>query len=71
MMSTECYEMCNGRCETCTLTDVCDAYKLGLEEEKNFPPLDKITREDIWYARTDGMYGDYPGGDIDYDLLGY
>ena len=24
-----------------------------------------------WYALTDGMEGDYPGGDIDYDALGF
>lgn len=29
------------------------------------------TDEDTWDAMTDGMYGDYPGGDIDYELLGF
>ena len=29
------------------------------------------TEEDTWDAMTDGMYGDYPGGDIDYEFLGY
>ena len=24
-----------------------------------------------WEAMTDGQYGDYPGGDIDYDTLGF
>ena len=24
-----------------------------------------------WDALTDGMYGDYPGGDIDYDSIGF
>lgn len=24
-----------------------------------------------WDALTDGQYGDYPGGDIDYDILGF
>lgn len=24
-----------------------------------------------WDAMTDGMYGDYPGGDIDYDTMGF
>jgi hypothetical protein len=28
-------------------------------------------REEEWYALTDGQYGDYPGGDIDYDALGF
>lgn len=27
--------------------------------------------EDRWYAMTDGQYGDYPGGDIDYDIFGF
>lgn len=26
---------------------------------------------DTWYALTDGMDGDYPGGDIDYDEWGF
>lgn len=26
---------------------------------------------DTWYALTDGAYGDYPGGDVDYDGLGF
>lgn len=26
---------------------------------------------DTWDAMTDGQYGDYPGGDIDYDVLGF
>ena len=29
------------------------------------------TEEDSWDAMTDGMYGDYPGGDIDYDKYGF
>jgi len=27
--------------------------------------------EDTWDAMTDGMYGDYPGGEVDYDNLGF
>ena len=27
--------------------------------------------KETWYALTDGMYGDYPGGDIDYDIFGF
>lgn len=27
--------------------------------------------EDTWYALTDGMYGDYPGGDVDYEIFGF
>ncbi len=29
------------------------------------------TKEDPWDAMTDGKYGDYPGGNIDYDALGF
>lgn len=28
------------------------------------------TEEDTWDAMTDGMYGDYPGSDVDYEVLG-
>ena len=28
-------------------------------------------REEEWDALTDGQYGDYPGGDIDYDVFGF
>ena len=26
---------------------------------------------DTWDALTDGQYGDYPGGSIDYDAFGF
>lgn len=29
------------------------------------------TEEDTWDAMTDGMYGDYPGGDVDYEVFGF
>lgn len=29
------------------------------------------TEEDTWDTMTDGMYGDYPGGDVDYEDLGF
>ena len=29
------------------------------------------TEEDSWDAMTDGMYGDYPDGDVDYEVLGF
>lgn len=29
------------------------------------------TEEDTWDAMTDGMYGDFPGGDVDYEVLGF
>lgn len=36
-------------------------------------PVEEWTEEDAWDALTDGMYGDYPGGDgLDYlsDIMG-
>ena len=38
--------------------------------EDDYTP-DYDWREEEWYALTDGQYGDYPGGDIDYDALGF
>lgn len=29
------------------------------------------TEQDTWDAMTDGMYGDYPGGDVDYEKFGF
>jgi hypothetical protein len=72
-MNRECYELCDGNCDRCKDTKICDAYQEYLrvcEDEVLFPD-EKITEEDIWYAMTDGMYGDYPGGNIDYDTLGF
>lgn len=43
----------------------------GYYDEYNDEPIERVTDEDVWYALTDGMYGDYPGGDIDYDKLGF
>jgi hypothetical protein len=71
IMSKKCYELCDGNCNRCKDTNICDAYKEYLLECKEYGPEEKITDEDIWYAMTDGMYGDYPGGDIDYDTLGF
>jgi hypothetical protein len=34
------------------------------------PSEDYDYEKDTWDAMTDGMYGDYPGGDIDYEFLG-
>lgn len=60
---------CNYDCENCR--DMCDAMIEYYEERRKYPPEEMITEKDIWYAMTDGMYGDYPGGDIDYDKLGF
>ena len=38
--------------------------------EDDYAP-DNNWREEEWDARTDGQYGDYPGGDIDYDTFGF
>ena len=32
---------------------------------------DEDWERDTWDALTDGQYGDYPGGDIDYDVFGF
>ena len=32
---------------------------------------DNNWREEEWDALTDGQYGDFPGGDIDYDTFGF
>lgn len=37
------------------------------EEEDSY----EWTMEDAWDAMTDGMYGDYPGGDVDYEVFGF
>lgn len=29
------------------------------------------TAEDAWDVMTDGIYGDYPGGDVDYEKIGF
>lgn len=36
----------------------------GDDDEPNYA-------EDTWYALTDGMYGEYPDGDVDYDVFGF
>ena len=38
--------------------------------EDDYAP-DNKWREEEWAALTDGQYGDYPGGDIDYDTFGF
>lgn len=45
------------------------------EEEEaaayNDPYKDIDWAEEEWDALTDGQYGPYPGGDIDYDIFGF
>ena len=67
----KCWEYCNGKCDRCDQTDTCEVFIEYMKDCGNYPPQEQITEEDIWYAMTDGMYGDYPGGDIDYDKLGF
>ena len=38
--------------------------------EDDYAP-DNNCIEEEWDAITDGQYGDYPGGDIDYDIFGF
>ena len=38
--------------------------------EDDYDP-DNNWREEEWDALTDGQYGDYPGGDVDYDAFGF
>ena len=38
--------------------------------EDDYSP-DYDWREEAWDALTDGQYGDYPGGDVDYDAFGF
>lgn len=40
-------------------------------EDDSYNNTDTNYAEDTWDAMTDGMYGDYPGGDVDYDGLGF
>ena len=47
--------------------DIDDGYSLDYSHERGY----EWTEEDTWDAMTDGMYGDYPGGDIDYEKFGF
>lgn len=54
--------------------DFFDEYENEYEYEDEYNdeyPADQVTQEDVWYALTDGMEGDYPGPDFDYDCLGF
>ncbi len=42
------------------------------EDEYEYNTQESIDwEEETWNALTDGQYGDYPGGEIDYDALGF
>ena len=57
-------------------TDYFDEFEREYGDEYNddYPVkhvIDGFTDEDAWYAMTDGMYGDYPGGDWDPEWFGF
>ena len=50
--------------------------KDGEKIDWEYPKYDSYSDDydydkETWYALTEGMYGDYPGGDIDYDIFGF
>lgn len=49
-------------------SDLYDTY-----EDRKYVEMDhhEWSEEDVWDAMTDGMYGDYPGGDVDYEKFGF
>lgn len=50
-----------------------DRYTEYEVDDKEYP-VDfecEYDNSDVWDAVTDGMYGDYPGGDIDLDQFGF
>ena len=47
--------------------DDCDYYDNNDDVKENY----EWTEEDTWDAMTDGMYGDYPGSDVDYEKIGF
>ena len=47
-------------------------YRKEIEEIDDYSGIGtEWTEEDAWDAMTDGMYGDYPGGDVDYEKIGF
>lgn len=40
-------------------------------EDQDYGYTAEELEEMTWDAMTDGQYGPYPGGDIDYDMLGF
>ena len=45
--------------------------KNNKQSDSFYDSADEWTREDVWDAMTDGQYGDYPGGDVDYEKIGF
>ena len=61
---------CHGYCNDCN--DKCRWFlEVYPRESMSEGPEEEITDEDVWYALTDGMYGDYPGGSVDPDMFGF
>ncbi len=50
--------------------EYCDEYDECSERNENGFECE-YDESDIWYALTDGMYGDYPGGSVDLDMFGF
>lgn len=40
-------------------------------EDQDYGYTAEELEEMTWDAMTDGQYGPYPGGDIDYDMFGF
>lgn len=51
------------------LRDECFGNDFCEEEESDFEC--EYDDSDVWDAMTDGMYGSYPGGYVDYDQFGF
>ena len=47
-----------------------DLADVDASPDYSYMPDNEDYGRDTWDAMTDGMYGDYPGGDIDYEFLG-
>lgn len=42
-----------------------------VDKERSDPYKHLDMDEEVWDAMTDGQYGPYPGGDVDYDVFGF
>lgn|GEM_PF-4867424 len=69
---------CNGKQKKGGVNDMTSSYEPDYEdwdydhESYDYDSNDDFdAAEEEWYALTDGQYGDYPGGPVDYDFLGW
>lgn len=51
--------------------DFYDEYNHEYDEYNDEYPVERVTDEDVWYAMTDGMYGDYPGHEWNPEWFGF